>query len=199
MKRSPGLITWAGLAIVALAAAVLSFASLRNLASVCGTPSTLAWLLPVCIDAAALVATRVWLSAGSPSGAVHQARLLALGALALSVLGNAADHALTAYKIVPPWWGVVAVGAIPPAVLGGVAHLVGLLNVRNEEPQVTEPGDDLVGRARFVVAAGEAEGKSVGRGTLAKELGITENQARQVLADLRQEQRPTLSVAGEQR
>ena len=42
MNRS--VVTWLGIAAVALAAAVLSFASLRSLAIVCGTPSTLAWL-----------------------------------------------------------------------------------------------------------------------------------------------------------
>jgi hypothetical protein len=123
-------ITWGGLAAVALAAALLSFASLRNLAVVCGTPPGLAWLLPVCIDAAALVATRVWLTGDAPDAARRAARLLALTMIVLSVAGNATDHALAAYAVRPPWWAVVAVAAVPPAVLGAVAHLAALAAVR---------------------------------------------------------------------
>ncbi|MEU0468265.1 DUF2637 domain-containing protein [Amycolatopsis sp. NPDC006131] len=123
-------INWGGLAVVALAAAVLSFASLRHLAIVCGTPTGLAWLLPVCIDAAAVVATRLWLSGETPAEARRFARALALAMIVLSVAGNGADHALAAYGILPPWWAVVAVASVPPAVLGAVAHLSALVTGR---------------------------------------------------------------------
>lgn len=46
-------------------------------------------------------------------------------------------------------------------------------------------GDDLVARARRLVAAGEANGVTVGRARLARELEIGEHQARQLLATLR--------------
>lgn len=125
MNRSG--VTWLGLGVVASAAAVLSFASLRNLAVVCGTSPVLAWLLPVCIDAAALAATRVWLTGGASEDARRSARWLALTMIVLSVAGNATDHALAAYGVRPPWWAVVAVAAVPPAVLGAVAHLAALV------------------------------------------------------------------------
>jgi hypothetical protein len=66
----------------------------------------------------------------------------------------------------------------------GVAHLVWLLT--SKKPQVTEAGDDLVSRARYLMQVAEVEGKSVGRGTLSRELEIPENQARQRLAEVRQ-------------
>ncbi|MFD2396794.1 DUF2637 domain-containing protein [Prauserella oleivorans] len=117
-------ITWTGLAVVAAAAAVLSFDALRQLAVLAGTPAGLAWLLPVTVDAAALVATRLWLAGAE--GARRFARTLALSMIGLSVAGNATSHELVAYQVVPPWWAVVAVAAVPPAVLGAVAHLAAL-------------------------------------------------------------------------
>ncbi|WAL64452.1 DUF2637 domain-containing protein [Amycolatopsis cynarae] len=306
-------ITWAGLAAVALAAAVLSFASLRNLAIACGTPGELAWLLPVCVDAAALAATRVWLTGEGPEKARRFARILALGMIALSVAGNAADHFLAGNDIRPPWWTVVAVASVPPLVLGAVAHLAALAakgtqdlstpgfrpeggtldaepvgsrlsplgegsgghdvqqsptgflagtqfetgaatlrpeggmtapgdagasgveevptqavgtdqpgaepvalgedstppaetvtehqeehQARQEEHQ--EPFEHLVLRAARLVAEGEAEGRKVGRGTIAAALGINEHQARQVLRQVAEMSPPTLyAVGGEHR
>jgi hypothetical protein len=216
-------ITWTGLAVVALAAAVLSFDALRQLAVLAGTPATLAWLLPVTIDAAALVATRVWLAGGAPGRARSFARFLALGMIGLSVAGNAVSHWLVAYQVTPPWWAVVAVAAVPPAVLGAVAHLAALavtrqrpvtaapgtfydvqtpttevLRVEPGEPggDLAAPGESLVDRARYLVAAGEVEGRKIGRASLARQLGCTEHQARQAIRQLDAEKRPALRVAG---
>lgn len=119
----------ASLLVVALAAAVLSFAALRHLAVACGTPTELAWLWPVTIDAAAVVATRTWLAGSAPERARRSARTLALIMIAASVAGNATDHFLQAYGLTPPWWLVTVVAAVPPAVLGAVAHLAALLRV----------------------------------------------------------------------
>lgn len=232
-----GPVTWLGLGVVAAAAAVLSFSSLRRLAVLSGTPIELAWLLPVCIDAGALVATRLWLATDLPDRAHRFARSLALATIALSVLGNAVSHALIAYQVTPPWWAVVAVAAVPPAVLGAVAHLAALARpsattlaptptsapapvtpepapaaaVEPGPPEPRqEPGDvhqeatspapaspgDLMRQARELVNAGEAEDRKVGRATLARELGISEHQARQVLRQLDTERRPTLHAVG---
>jgi hypothetical protein len=63
----------------------------------------------------------------------------------------------------------------------------------------SQPGADLVDQARYLVAAGEAEGRKVGRASLARQLGCTEHQARQVLRQLDAERRPSLrAVGGEQ-
>jgi len=119
-------ITAFGLGVVAAAAAALSFASLTDLAARCGTTAYLAWLLPLCLDAAALVSTRVWLAPDSGAAVRRAARFIAITMLVLSVAGNGVDHALVAYHFAPPWWVLVAVAAVPPAVLGAVAHLAAL-------------------------------------------------------------------------
>lgn len=126
--------------MVALAAAVLSFASLRDLAVRCGTAVWLAWLLPVCLDAAGMVSTRLWLAPTSPAAARRSARSLALVMIGLSIIGNGLDHVLTAYGWRPAWWMLVAVAAVPPAVLGAVVHLAVLATGSDREPvAATEP------------------------------------------------------------
>jgi len=117
----------AGLGVVALAAAVMSFASLQQLGERAGFPPILAALLPLAIDAKAVVATRAWLSRRTPDRARRYACGLALTAVALSVAGNAGEHAMTAYALATPWWVVVTVSAVPPIALAATAHLAALL------------------------------------------------------------------------
>ncbi|WP_214364963.1 DUF2637 domain-containing protein [Pseudonocardia sp. H11422] len=188
------------LLIVAVAAAVLSFAALRDLALTCGFAAWLAWLLPVVVDAGAAAGSLVWLGGWAAEPARRFARALALGLLTLSVAANALGHGLEAYGLAPPWWVVVVVSAIAPAVLGAVVHLAVLVGRRRVDvPGVEEPHDDevidleenglsrwwetaqpvsepsLTDRAQVLIAGG------LGRRRLAKELGVTEHEARQLL------------------
>lgn len=119
--------TWVGIGVVAVAAAVMSFSALRRLAVRADVSPSLAWLLPVAIDSAIVVATRVWLIGGAGQRVTRYARFLALSALALSVAGNATEHAMAAYAVVAPWWVLVAVSAVPPVALGATVHLAALL------------------------------------------------------------------------
>ncbi|HVL86347.1 MAG TPA: DUF2637 domain-containing protein [Pseudonocardia sp.] len=206
------------LGVVAAAAAVLSFAALRDLALVCGFTAGLAWLLPVTVDAGAAAGTLAWLGAGGRARSFGRA--LALTLLGSSVAGNALGHALAAYSTRPPWAVVVAVSATAPAVLGAVVHLAVLAGRRPHRDQVGEPstfrqlggrttvptcssssphteelldGDGLSRfwddappagstvdvadpRAAGLIAAG------VGRRKLARELGVSEHEARALLA-----------------
>lgn len=123
--------TLAGIAVVAVAAAVLSFASLQDLAERAGYSPELAALLPIAIDAQAVVATRAWLASGTGPRARRYARRLALTAVALSVIGNAGEHAMTAANTVTPWWVVVLIAAVPPIALAATAHLGALLSTRS--------------------------------------------------------------------
>ena len=111
------------LTVVAGAAAMLSFAALRDLALLCGFAPALAWLLPVVVDAGAAAGSRVWLGADSARAARRFARRLALGLLGLSVAANALGHGLAAFVLAPPWWVVVVLSGIAPAVLGAMVHL----------------------------------------------------------------------------
>lgn len=189
---------WLLLGVVASAAAVLSFSALRDLAALCGFSTGLAWLLPVVVDAGAAAGCLVWL--GSASEYIYPrrfARVLTCVLLASSVAGNAVVHGLSAYQLRPAWWLVVAVSAVAPAVLGAVVHLAVLTAQRRTggpelpvdsfegapqgvdlpDPWANAPYADTAHRAAELIDAG------VGRRRLASELGVTEYQARQILAE----------------
>lgn len=204
-----GVVTWAGLAVVAGAAAVLSFATVRDLADSAGYPPNLGWLLPVVIDATAVVGSRIWLAGIGCPGAIRYARALALAAAAVTIGANVLQHGLTAYHQTPPWWLVAALAAIPPTALVAVAHQVALLT-RTHSPDTPEPGehsadparqttapsagpgttsvaalplgdDELEKRARQLVATSE---RPLGRRRLARELEISEHHARVLLSQV---------------
>lgn len=184
------------LMVVAAAAAVLSFAALRDLALVCGFSPQLAWLLPVVVDAGAAAGSLVWLGGWAQRTARAFARALALGLLGLSVAANALGHGLAAYRLAPAWWVVVVVSAVAPAVLGAVVHLAVLVG----RPAAARPDDDIArdafeaglldenglsqlwqdappvtDRAADLIAAG------AGRRRLSRELEITEYEARRLI------------------
>lgn len=130
--------TLLGVGVVALAAAVLSFDSLRALAERAGYGTALAALLPLAVDAQAVVATRAWLSPATPARARRYARTLALSAVAGSVTGNAGEHAMAAAGVAAPWWVVVAIASVPPVALAATAHLAALLAVHRPTPDQAE-------------------------------------------------------------
>jgi hypothetical protein len=231
------------LGLVAGSAAVLSFAALRDLALLCGFSARLGWLLPVVVDAGAAAGSLVWLGGRSGDSARRFARTLALTLLGLSVGANALGHGLAAFRIAPPWWVVVAVSAIAPAVLGAVVHLAVLVSRTQHpatapaaepagednpepwaaQPWTAEPGtaelehvpggpgsgvevrDHETAMARWrstavaVVETGPADttdrgdadraalliAAGVGRRRLSRELGVSEYEARQLLARTR--------------
>ncbi|MFC0623792.1 DUF2637 domain-containing protein [Kribbella deserti] len=114
-------------ALVGVAAVVASFSTLAALAVFVGWGDRSAWLLPVCIDALALGAGRVWLSNRYDSEARRFARAASMAALAVSVAGNAVGHIVALDNA--PWWKValaVLVGAVPPVALAAVGHLMTL-------------------------------------------------------------------------
>ncbi len=136
--------TYGGMLAVAVAAAVLSFSALSGLAELAGVTAglplpaggrfRLAWLLPIAVDAYAVTATRVWLRTAGTARTRAYARRNAVGAIGLSVAGNAAYHALTAAGVASladvraGWAVVVAVSAVPPVLLGLVGHLHALVS-----------------------------------------------------------------------
>lgn len=191
---------WLLLFVVGGAAAVLSFSALRDLALLCSFARSLAWLLPVVIDAGAAAGCLVWLStptdiSGQPGRPF--ARTLTIVLLASSVAGNAVVHGLSAYHLTAPWWLVVAVSAVAPAVLGAVVHLAVLVSrghVRGTEwppdsledvPGYGETPDWWAGApyaATFEGRAAELIDSGAGRRRLADALDISEHQARQLIA-----------------
>jgi hypothetical protein len=113
-----------GMSIAAASAAVASFSGLYGLATLTGWPVRLAWLLPLTLDAHAMTSARIWLANSTRSAAARRfARANALGAIAMSITGNATYHAIGTGLITMSWPIVVLVGAVPAAVLGLTAHL----------------------------------------------------------------------------
>ncbi|HET8662625.1 MAG TPA: DUF2637 domain-containing protein [Micromonosporaceae bacterium] len=126
----------AGMAIAATSAAVASFTGLRGLALVAGWPDRLAWLLPVTIDAYAMTSARVWLAGTSHTRKGRRfAQANAIGAIATSIIGNAAYHAISVDLLRVSWPIVVVVGAVPAAVLGLTAHLHALRTLGHDLPE----------------------------------------------------------------
>lgn len=188
---------WALLAVVAGAAAVLSFSALRDLALLCGFDRMLAWLLPIVLDAGAAAGCLVWLGTSSPVKALRFARTLTWVLLASSVAGNALEHGLSAYHLQPAWWVVVAVSAIAPAVLGAVVHLSVLVSqgrtggaelVQDDLHELGEGADtpDFWAEAPYADTptgrAAELLEQGAGRRRLARELNVSEYEARKILA-----------------
>lgn len=207
------------LGIVAAAAAVLSFSALRDLALVCGFAPTLAWLLPVVVDAGAGAGSLVWLGGVVAEPARRFARALALALLGLSVAANALGHGLEAFHLAPAWWVVVIVSAIAPAVLGAVVHLAVLVGrTEAEVVEVDEPIGYALTRQAYDADELDEDGLSrrwddapvavepdrigaliaagAGRRRLSRELGITEHEARRLLGRARDPEQPTSAEAG---
>lgn len=116
-----------GMTLVGLAAAASSFSGLFDLARRTGWLLWLCALLPLTVDAYAMTATRVWLAKSTCNAYARRwAKANAIGAITVSVAGNAVDHAVAAGVFRMVWPLVVAVSAIPPIVLGLLVHMAHL-------------------------------------------------------------------------
>lgn len=140
-RTASDLIALTGMAVVGVAAAVLSFSTWVQLAETVGFTQTttidmpfttdelvlrIAWLLPLAVDCYALTVIRVWLNSPHGSGVVRYAKGNAIGAIVLTVAAQAVYHAVTVADQVKPadlWPFAVVIGGIPPLLLGLVMDL----------------------------------------------------------------------------
>ncbi|WP_262063958.1 DUF2637 domain-containing protein [Streptomyces sp. STR69] len=128
---------YAGMGAVGLAAAASSYAALQDLAVRTGWWPWLSWLLPLTTDAYAMTAVRVWLGQSTRNATARAwAKANAIGAIVLSVAGNAVDHAIASQVIAVDWPLIVAVSAIPPVVLGLLVHMA---HLRTQPPADRTP------------------------------------------------------------
>lgn len=133
-RRDP--LIFVGLTVVTLAAAMGSFGALRGTALLAGWSRDMAPLLPITVDATAAAASRVWLSPDTPTEKARRfARAVALGAIAVSLLGNGIYHLAQAGYLKPGVWLVIGAGGVSPLALAVVAHLAVL---RGGVPAPTE-------------------------------------------------------------
>jgi hypothetical protein len=196
-----------GMLVAAASAAVASFTGLRSLARAAGWPVQLAWLLPLTIDAYAMTAARVWLTGSTRVRGF--ARANAVGAIAVSILGNATYHLIAAELITMAWPIVVLVGAVPAAVLGLTAHLHAIRGVETDPksgPQTRtkrrtrrrtgERTDaDLIAAAREADVAYRAEhnGRAITRDALRAALRIAGPRATEIRRQLVEEAQETVA------
>ncbi|MFF4735319.1 DUF2637 domain-containing protein [Streptomyces sp. NPDC001262] len=144
----------AGMSAVGLAAAASSYAALQDLALRTGWWPWLSWLLPLTVDAYAMTAVRVWLGRSTRNTYARTwAKYNAVGGIALSVAGNAVDHAAAAKVLVVSWPLIVAVSAIPPVVLGLLVHMA---HLRNQPPASALTPNTLAADGTPAETAGEA-------------------------------------------
>jgi hypothetical protein len=171
--------------LVALAAAALSFQSLWHL-GVLAEYGDLAWAYPIVLDLGAAASCAAWLHTRG-----RQALGMTWALLTVSVLLNGTVHYLESTHQRPGWVLIVAVAAVPPAVLGLCVHLAVGLGEGTQDPRTPEGVADLdtpdlhwaetnAGDDRHpapVVPAGW------GRRRVAKELGVSDWTARRMLAE----------------
>ncbi|MEU8104506.1 hypothetical protein AB0C18_12380 [Nonomuraea muscovyensis] len=131
--------TVGGVGVVAAAAVIASFTAQAGLGRLAGWDAALAlpggvevslsWLLPLCVDAYGAVATRITVNAKYSAETRRHALIHAVGAVVVSIIGNAIYHALEAGVLhlgTSRWVLVVAVSMVPPVALGALAHLMAL-------------------------------------------------------------------------
>lgn len=164
--------------LVALAAAALSFQSLAHLGELAGYGG-LSPLYPVVVDAGAAASCAAWLHTRA-----RQPLVMTWSLLLVSVILNGTAHWLDSTGSAPSWALIVGVAAIPPLVLGCCVHLAVGMGAAAAVPDdfqqsgPVDPPEDF----RSVDPVAELIESGAGRGVLARELGISEHQARQILA-----------------
>ena len=193
-------VTVAAVLLVATVAAIVSFEHMREVAARAGE-GWRAWLLPLSVDGLVVAASMVLLTrhrAGLPGGWLAWSALL--GGVGASLAANvaAAEPATTA-RVVAAWPALAFAVAfelllqqrrMPAAgpVVEPVERVVEDppspdLVVDVDEPVEPAPEvDPLAARAAELVDAAHAEGRPAGRRTVARELGVTEYRAGQLLA-----------------
>ncbi|MEU3014702.1 DUF2637 domain-containing protein [Nocardia asteroides] len=131
---------WSAVVIVVaigIAAFVLSFAALRDLAVRAHTPSHLAWLFPVIVDGTIIQATIAVLALADSAERTFFTRVLIAGAT-VSIGGNIAHALIASHSLLAAILAVIA----PAALLLDTHGLAVLLRSRNTAPaEHVEPAE----------------------------------------------------------
>jgi len=198
-------VTVGAVLLVAAVAAVVSYEHMREVAERAGE-GWRAWLLPLSVDGLVVAASMVLLTrrrAGLPGDRLAWCALL--GGVGASLAANVAAAEPTATARVVAAWPALAfavafelllqqrrvpvaepAGADPPAGdpvvdnAGGVGEPAAPVGATAVEPAVEV--DPLGAAVAELVGAAHAEGRPVGRRTVARELGVTEYRAGRLLA-----------------
>ena len=198
-------VTVGAVLLVATVAAVVSYEHMREVAERAGEDWR-AWLLPLSVDGLVIAGSMVLLTsrrAGRPGGRLAWCALL--GGVGASLAANVAAAEPTATARVVAAWPALAfavafelllqqrrVPVVEPAVgdppspypvvdgPGGVDEPAAPASATAVEPAVEI--DPVAARIAELVGAAHAQGRPVGRRTVARELGVTEYRAGKLLA-----------------
>lgn len=182
-------------ALVAGVAASASYTHMQELAAHHGQ-GWLAYLIPLSVDGMILAASLLIVNARRT---YSETPWLAWLALVVGVLVSLAANVASALPDITSR----LISAWPPVAFAAAFEII-LRLVRNTDSNpagvaLVDSGDaDLMARATELVEAGKATGTKVGRGTLEKELGLTEHKARQVLHQVRQGHHQPLQAVGDE-
>ncbi|MEV6656889.1 DUF2637 domain-containing protein [Nocardia fluminea] len=126
--------------VIGLAAFVLSFAALRDLAIRAHTPKELAWLFPVIVDGTIIQATIAVLALADSDERTFFTRVLVAGAT-VSIGGNIAHALVSGHGVLAAILAVIA----PAALLVDTHGLAVLLRTRNTAAPAPTPVAAAVG------------------------------------------------------
>ena len=200
--RATRAVTVAAVLLVAAVAAVVSYAHMQEVAERAGEDWR-AWLLPLSVDGLVVAASMGLLTrrrAGLPGGRLAWCALL--GGVGASLAANIAAAEPTATARVVAAWPALAfavafelllqqrrVPAVDPVDDPVDGDSPGADPVVDGPGEVDEPAgepavevDPVAARIAQLVDAAHTEGRPLGRRTVARELGITEYRAQQLLA-----------------
>ncbi|WP_328411240.1 DUF2637 domain-containing protein [Nocardia sp. NBC_00403] len=122
--------------VIGVAAFVLSFAALEDLAKKAHTPERLAWLFPVIVDGTIIQATIAVLALADSDGRKWFERVLVAGA-AVSIGGNIAHALVSGHGV-----GAAVLAVIAPAALLIDTHGLAVL-LRTHRPVPSEPAEPV--------------------------------------------------------
>ncbi len=217
-KAKPPRDVWVGLGlgVAAVSAAFSSFDGLRSLAEAAHWSPYMAPLFAIGIDAYALAAIRVWLARSTAPQAAAFARKNAIGAVVLSLSGNAIWHLINAGLLAVTWPVVLGVGSVPPVILGMTTHL-SILRKQDDSPVLRDgvavpemlsqgvvgapsgprvlAEDELLDAARIADNEFRARyGQGITRDLLRTTLGVGGQKATNLLRQLRGEDPPAVTT-----
>jgi hypothetical protein len=127
----------AGIGVVLVSAFGLSASGLHRLGMDAGWSARWALLLPITIDVYALICTLSWLVLAAGDAERRRAAVHAMGAVAISVAGNAIEHLHQAGVLPIGGPAIIAASTVPPVVMAlsvhvAVATLTGVLPAADE-------------------------------------------------------------------
>jgi hypothetical protein len=132
---------FAGIGVVLASAFGLSASELHRLGMDAGWSARWALLFPITIDVYALICTLSWLVLAPGEAERRRAAVHAVGAVGISVAGNAIEHLHQARVLPIGWPAIIAASTVPPVVMALAVH-VAVAALSGVPPAADETADE---------------------------------------------------------